>query len=128
MRFRVLVQIALGVLVGLAALITVIGVRYYLSHRDLSFDQTAWIKPAGWCEHSRRGRMVDDVVKRRLHAGMTMKRVRSLLGPPDGVADSGTTWAYDVDREDDFLMDTCVTLELWWRDNRLQRAEVMRDS
>ena len=57
-----------------------------------------------------------------------MKRVRQLLGPPGEVTDYGTTWVYAVDREDEFLLDTCVTLELSTGGERLQRATVMRDS
>jgi hypothetical protein len=115
-------------IVGLGVLIAVVGVRYYLAHRDVPFDRTTWIRPVGACEHSPRGRMVDDLVQWHLHQGMAMKQVRMLLGPPDEVADQGTTWVYDVDREWDPLLDTCVTLELWTRANRLRHAEVMRDS
>jgi hypothetical protein len=126
MRRRVIV-IGAVLLVGLAALAAVVGVSYYRSHRDLSFDRATWIRPVGWCEHSRRGMMVKDLVRRHLRPGMPMKRVRSLIGPPDEVSDYGTAWLYNVDREDEFFLDTCVGLELWTHGHRLQRAFVFRD-
>jgi len=59
---------------------------------------------------------------------MPMKRARSLLGPPDEVCDSGTVWWYSVDREDEFFLDTCVSLEVVWaHGNRLQQAQILRD-
>ena len=69
--------------------------------------------------------MVDDLQSRFLRAGMPKSEVRRLLGRPDQSLDP--TWAYNLDREDNFLLDTCVTLELEFTGERLQRATVRRD-
>jgi hypothetical protein len=125
-RRRIVTVAALAV--GLGGLLAIVGIGYHVAHRDLAFDQSTWMQPVGWCEHSPRGRMVDDLVKRHLPHGLDTKRVRRLLGPPDDVSDYGTVWWYSVDREDEFFLDTCVSLEVvWTHGNRLERAEVLRD-
>src|SRR5205814_7117470 len=120
--------VATAVLVAIGALVATFGVRYYLAHRDLSFDRTAWLtaRTHGYCEKSRRGRMVDDLVHEHLTTGMPMKRVRQLLGPPDD--SSNGVWSYGVDREDEVFLPTCVYLELQTQGGRLQHAEVYQDS
>jgi hypothetical protein len=56
-----------------------------------------------------------------------MPAARALLGAPNEVTDYGT-WVYDVDFEDTGFMGTCVTLSLYPKAGRLERAEVIRDS
>jgi len=126
MRSRATIPIAATVLVGLAAIATVAGVRYYLSHRDFKFNRAAWIKPVGWCRESSRGRMVNDLVATHLRKGMPMTRVRNLLGPPEEMSDGD--WVYNVNREDEVFLDTCVTLELQTQRGRLEHVSVGRDS
>ena len=126
MRSRATIPIAATVLVGLAAIVTVAGVRYHLSHRDLKFNRAAWIKPVGWCRESSRGRMVNDLVATHLRKGMPMTRVRHLLGPPEEMSDGD--WVYNVNREDEVFLDTCVTLERQTQRGRLKHVSVGRDS
>jgi len=55
-----------------------------------------------------------------------MRRVRRLLGAPDEVASDGM-WFYSVDYESDFLLGTCVGLELYPKAGKLEQAEITRD-
>jgi hypothetical protein len=70
--------------------------------------------------------MVGDLVTNHLRPGVPMRHVRRLLGAPDEVAADGT-WFYSVDYESDFLLGTCVGLELYPKAGRLERAEITRD-
>ena len=70
--------------------------------------------------------MVGDLVANHLRPGVAMRRVRRLLGAPDEVASDGT-WFYSVDFEGDFLLGTCVGLELYPKASRLAHAEITRD-
>ena len=121
--------IAVGTLgLALAALVATLGLRYYLAHRQLSFDRPRWLAAShGYCSKSERGRMVNDLVQNRLRPGMPLRRLRRLLGPPDyrsgGLSGS---WDYNVDQEDG-LMAICVSLVLHTNAGRLQHAEVYRD-
>ncbi len=128
MRSRATIPIATAVLVAVGALVAAFVLRYYFAHRDLKFDPAAWSAPRthGYCEKSRRGRMVDDLVHNHLRPGMPMTRVRRLLGSPDD--SSNGVWSYGVDREDEVFLPTCVYLELQTRGGRLKHAEVGRDS
>jgi len=121
---RIVAAVGIGVLV----LVTFLGARYYFAHHDLKFDRAAWSagRTHGYCEKSRRGRMVDDLVRNHLRPGMPMTRVRRLLGSP-GDSLNGV-WSYGVDREDEVFLPTCVYLELQTHGGRLQHAEVVRDS
>jgi hypothetical protein len=130
-RSRATIPIAAAVLVAIGAVVATVGLRYYIAHRDLRFDRAAWMaaKTHGYCKKSRRGRMLDDLVHNHLRPGTPMTRVRRLLGTPDGTSD-GTrgSWTYEVDREEEVFLPTCVYLVLHTHGGRLQHAEVYRDS
>jgi hypothetical protein len=52
-----------------------------------------------------------------------------LLGPPDETSNGiWGSWTYEVDREDEVFLPTCVHLELQTHRGRLQHVEIIRDS
>jgi hypothetical protein len=56
-----------------------------------TFDSTSWLKG----DARVRGRMSEDLVKRKLLVGQTATEARALLGPPD--TDFGSVLAYKID-------------------------------
>jgi len=70
--------------------------------------------------------MVNDLFATHLRKGMPMTRVRHLLGPPEEMSDGD--WVYNLNREDEVFLDTCVTLELQTQRGRLEHVSVGRDS
>jgi hypothetical protein len=113
----------------LAGLTTALGIAfasYGKDSRSRAFERAAWLEPVGYCTKSERGRMVDDLVAYRLHAGMPVRRIRSLLGRPDEASDDGT-WVYHVSAEYNGFLPACVSLSVYITKGRLESAEVMQD-
>src|SRR6266540_6231311 len=124
MRVRLIVLALLVAAIGVGVSV---GVISFVNHDEQAtrFDAAAWKWPFAWCTTSQRGAMVKDLVANRLRRGMRMPAARALLGAPDEVNRDGT-WIYAVDFEDDFLLGTCVTLALYPKAGRLERAVIGR--
>jgi len=70
--------------------------------------------------------MVDDLISNKLKRGMPMRRVRALLGPPDG--EFQDEWLYYVSREPSLTHEGCVSLSLRTDGHTLRDAGLSRDS
>jgi hypothetical protein len=89
MTRRRLVLGAVVIVAGVVALVVVL-----LPGKAAAFDSRAWKRPvpAVTSSLSVRADMVDDLIDNHLRPGMSLNRVRALLGPPD--EDSGSRWKY----------------------------------
>jgi hypothetical protein len=127
-RERPLRLVALAALLAVAAIGVAVVVRSSHQRAASHFDARVWKHPVESCSNSPRGSMVDDLVRNRLPAGMSMRRVRGLLGAPEEINADGT-WVYDVDAEDEYsFLPTCLTLQLYPNGGRLESVYVGRDS
>ena len=125
MRRWLIRLMGLGAIIAGIALAGTVALNSPSKHRPSTFDAAVWKRPVRSCAPSPRGTMTSDLMSKRLRSGMSMRRVRDLLGAPDEVT-AGGGWVYFVDWEDTGFLGTCVSLALYVDGGRLAGSEIDR--
>jgi hypothetical protein len=125
MRRRVRLLAGIALIGGVAAAVAVAAASRGDGHYA-PFDQSKWKEPVPYCVKSARARMVDGLIHERLKKGMPMRKVRALLGRPDG--QYLDEWVYYVNREHSLTEEGCVLLSIGTDGKRLTDAGLDYDS